>query len=85
MSDPFSQCVPIPSEYVPYIIGKGGRTITNIEKGSHTSICITEDRYNKEWHYVKITGGTRSIDKARKWIIKCLISAIETKKNESKS
>ena len=74
----YSQCLPIPTKYIPYIIGKNGKTINNIESGSRTKISISQDKFNTDWHYIKITGESNSIDLARKWIIKCLISAADS-------
>lgn len=73
----------VPAEYVPYIIGAGGRTMRGIVKGSgarsvfvDTREGTAETRFGVEWRYVRIAGTPCQANRARMLLLKnCAVAA----------
>ncbi len=80
-----SQTLPIPKEFVGYLIGKGGSTLKGIMKGSSTKIFIQQSEKDVMWEFLHVSGSARSVNRAKKIIINALIRAAQTKRKKKEN
>lgn len=70
-----SQTLPVPKYLVGYLVGREGKTLKGIMKGSSTRIYIQENERDPEWSYAHVQGSARAVNRGKKILINAMLRA----------
>ena len=79
-----SQTLPVPKHLVGYLVGRQGKTLKGIMKGSSTRIYIQENERDPDWSYAHVQGSARAVNRAKKILINAMLRAGTDKTAETK-